>query len=45
MEAADILDKERRDSNITRIRNRCIKTGRSRGIIKKMKMSRIEFKK
>lgn len=32
------------DSRITRIKNRCLMTGRSKGIIKKYKISRIAFK-
>ena len=34
-----------RDSSITRIRNRCTLTGRSRGIYKKFKLSRLRFRK
>jgi len=33
------------DSSITKIKNRCILTNRSRGIYKKFKISRIFFKK
>ena len=33
-----------RNSSITRIRNRCVLTGRSRGIIRKFKISRLMFK-
>ena len=33
-----------RNSSITRIRNRCVLTGRSRAIIRKFKISRLMFK-
>jgi len=33
-----------KDSSITRIRNRCVKTGRARGNLKNFKLSRIAFR-
>ena len=33
-----------KDSSITRIRNRCVKTGRPRGNLKDFKLSRIAFR-
>jgi len=38
------LQKLPRNSSITRIRNRCVVSGRSRGILKDLKMSRIIFR-
>lgn len=43
--AVKLLDDLPNDSRITRIRNRCLITGRSRGIVKKYKVSRITFRK
>ncbi|XP_047085938.1 succinate dehydrogenase [ubiquinone] iron-sulfur subunit 1, mitochondrial isoform X1 [Lolium rigidum] len=40
----DKLSKLPRNSNMTRLRNRCIFTGRSRGVYKKFRMSRIVFR-
>lgn len=38
------LSKLPRNSNMTRLRNRCIFTGRSRGVYQKFRMSRIVFR-
>lgn len=43
--AIQFLNNLPKDSKITRIRNRCLITGRSRGIIRKYKISRITFRK
>lgn len=40
-----MLLKMPKDSSLTRIRNRCIVTGRGRGIFSKFRLSRIAFKK
>lgn len=45
LKAVKLLDELPNDCRITRIRNRCLFTGRSRGIIKKFKVSRITFRK
>lgn len=41
---AEKLAKTPRNSSITRLRNRCAVTGRSRGYIRRFKMSRIAFR-
>lgn len=38
------LNKMPRDSSITRVRNRCELTGRSRGFLRKFKLSRLCFR-
>jgi small subunit ribosomal protein S14 len=38
------LNKMPRDSNIIRVRNRCAITGRSRGYLRKFKVSRLTFR-
>jgi len=38
------LDKLPKSSSRVRIRNRCFKTGRPRGVIKRFKLSRISFR-
>lgn len=38
------LNKMPRDSNINRVRNRCAITGRSRGYLRKFKISRLTFR-
>ncbi len=38
------LNKMPRDSNIIRVRNRCAITGRSRGYLRKFKISRLTFR-
>lgn len=38
------LNKMPRDSNIIRVRNRCELTGRSRGFLRKFKLSRLCFR-
>ncbi|MBA2728804.1 MAG: 30S ribosomal protein S14 [Parachlamydiaceae bacterium] len=38
------LNKMPRDSNINRVRNRCAITGRSRGYLRKFKVSRLTFR-
>ncbi len=43
-EASCKLAKEKRDGSITRIRNRCLITGRPRGYYRKLKMSRIALR-
>jgi len=40
----DKLINSSKDSSICRIKNRCIETGRSRGIISDFKISRIKFR-
>jgi small subunit ribosomal protein S14 len=45
MEAYRALIYLPRDSSITRIRNRCTLTGRSRGIYRKFGLSRLMFRK
>jgi succinate dehydrogenase (ubiquinone) iron-sulfur subunit len=40
-----LLSKIPKDSSLTRIRNRCIVTGRGRGVFSKFRLSRIVFKK
>mgnify|MGYP003149526154 CR=1 FL=1 len=40
-----LLSKIPKDSSLTRIRNRCIVTGRGRGVFSKFRLSRIAFKK
>jgi len=40
-----LLLKMPKDSSLVRIKNRCIITGRSRGIFSKYRLSRIAFKK
>ena len=44
MQASDDLSKLPRDSNVTRIRNRCVLTDRSRGNVIKYRISRIQFR-
>lgn len=38
------LNKMPRDSSIIRVRNRCALTGRSRGFLRKFKLSRLTFR-
>ena len=40
-----LLSKIPKDSSIVRVRNRCIITGRGRGVFSKFRLSRIAFKK
>lgn len=40
-----LLSKYPRDSSLVKVRNRCILTGRGRGILSKYSLSRIMFKK
>lgn len=40
-----LLAKIPRDSSLIRVRNRCIMTGRGRGVFTKFRLSRIMFKK
>ena len=42
--AVDALNKMPKNSSKTRLRNRCQFTGRSRGILRKFKMSRLCFR-
>lgn len=44
MAAVDALNKMPKDSSKTRLRNRCQFTGRSRGFLRKFKMSRLCFR-
>lgn len=41
----NLLDNARKNTSITRIRNRCLITGRGRGIIREYGLSRIELKR
>ena len=43
-EASCKLAKEKRDGSLTRVRNRCLLTGRPRGYYRKLKMSRIALR-
>lgn len=43
-EARIALNKMRRDTSPCRLRNRCLLTGRSRGFLRKFKLSRICFR-
>jgi small subunit ribosomal protein S14 len=38
------LNKMPRDSAVTRLRNRCLMTGRARGFMRKFKLSRLSFR-
>jgi small subunit ribosomal protein S14 len=38
------LNKMPRDSAVTRLRNRCLMTGRARGFMRKFKLSRLAFR-
>ena len=42
--AVDKLDKLPKSSSRIRVRNRCFKTGRPRGVISRFKLSRISFR-
>lgn len=42
--AVDALNKQPKNSSKTRLRNRCQFTGRSRGFLRKFKMSRLCFR-
>lgn len=44
MKAVDTLNAMKKNSSVTRLRNRCSMTGRSRGFLRKFKMSRICFR-
>lgn len=44
MEAFSKLQELPRNSSVTRLRNRCVLTGRSRGVYKKFKISRISLR-
>ena len=44
MKAVDTLNAMKNNSSVTRLRNRCSMTGRSRGFLRKFKMSRICFR-
>ncbi|MBA3238936.1 MAG: 30S ribosomal protein S14 [Parachlamydiaceae bacterium] len=44
MQARVDLNKMPRDSSIIRVRNRCALTGRSRGFLRKFKLSRLCFR-
>ncbi|MCB1081296.1 MAG: 30S ribosomal protein S14 [Simkaniaceae bacterium] len=44
MKAQDALNKLSRNSSKIRLRNRCILTGRSRGYLRKFKLSRLCFR-
>ena len=43
-QAAHILSQQSRDASQTRIRNRCVLTGRSRGILRDFRLSRLQFR-
>lgn len=43
LEAQEKLNKLPRNSSPIRIRNRCVLTGRPRGVLRKFKLSRIKF--
>jgi Ribosomal protein S14 len=43
-EARTLLNKMPRDSSPIRLRNRCALTGRSRGFLRKFKLSRLTFR-
>ena len=44
MQAVDKLNAMKKNSSPTRLRNRCLMTGRCRGYLRKFKMSRICFR-
>ena len=44
-EALRLLRKLPRNSSPTRVKNRCVKTGRSRGVMRMFKLSRVTFRK
>ena len=44
MKAVDKLNAMKKNSSVIRLRNRCAMTGRSRGFLRKFKMSRICFR-
>lgn len=44
MEARDALNKLPKDSSQVRLRNRCVFTGRPRGVYRKFKMCRVTFR-
>jgi len=44
MKAVDKLNAMKKNSSVTRLRNRCSMTGRARGFLRKFKMSRICFR-
>ncbi len=44
LEASFTLNKMKRDTSYTRLRNRCYFTGRSRGFLRKFQVSRLVFR-
>ena len=43
-QAVILLNKLSRQGSLVRVRNRCVLTGRSRGILRKWRLSRIQFR-
>jgi len=43
-EAVRLLNKVPRHSSLVRVRNRCVLTGRSRGMLRHWRLSRIQFR-
>ena len=43
-QAAQILADQSRDTSPTRIRNRCVLTGRGRGVLGQFRLSRLQFR-
>ena len=43
-EAVLLLNKVPRHSSLVRVRNRCVLTGRSRGMLRRWRLSRIQFR-
>ena len=43
-QAVMLLNKLARQGSLVRVRNRCVLTGRSRGILRKWRLSRIQFR-
>ena len=43
-QAVVLLNKLSRQGSLVRVRNRCVLTGRSRGILRKWRLSRIQFR-
>ena len=43
-QAADKLARQARDASRTRVRNRCVVTGRGRGVLRHFRISRLQFR-
>lgn len=43
--ASEELARHPRDASITRVRNRCVQTGRGRGVVGEFGLSRMKFRK